>query len=102
MFLGVVIRVDAAERPFVARARSRQRAIDGCCDEHACYSSFMTEDSTMQALARIERALARIEAAAQRKPAPADGDSRYQALRTRTQAALASLENVIAQVEGRP
>jgi hypothetical protein len=61
----------------------------------------MTEDSTTQALARIDRALARIEAAAQRKPAPSGADSRYQALRTRTQAALASLENVIAQAGGR-
>jgi hypothetical protein len=59
----------------------------------------MTEDSSLQAIARIERALARIEAAAQRKPAP-EGDSRYQALRSRTQAALASLETVIAQAGG--
>jgi hypothetical protein len=61
----------------------------------------MTEDSSLQAIARIERALARIEAAAQRKPVPTEGDSRYQALRTRTQAALASLESVIAQAGGR-
>jgi hypothetical protein len=61
----------------------------------------MTEDSTTQALARIDRALARIEAAAQRKPAATANDSRYQALRTRTQAALASLETVIAQAGGR-
>jgi hypothetical protein len=61
----------------------------------------MTEDSSLQAIARIERALARIEAAAQRKPAPAADDSRYQALRTRTQAALASLESVISQAGGR-
>ena len=61
----------------------------------------MTEDSTTQALARIDRALARIEAAAQRKPAAAASDSRYQALRTRTRAALSSLETVIAQAGGR-
>jgi hypothetical protein len=60
----------------------------------------MTDDSTMQALARIDRALARIEAAAQRKPAVTGSDARYQALRTRTQAALASLETVIAQAGG--
>jgi hypothetical protein len=60
----------------------------------------MTEDSTTLALARIDRALTRIEAAAQRKPVPAGNDSRYQALRTRTQAALASLETVIAQAGG--
>ena len=61
----------------------------------------MTEDFTTQALARIDRALARIEAAAERKPAPQANDSRYQALRTRTQAALASLETVISQAGGR-
>ena len=61
----------------------------------------MTEDSTTQALARIDRALARIEAVAQHKPAAAGTDSRYQALRTRTQAALSSLETVIAQAGGR-
>jgi hypothetical protein len=60
----------------------------------------MTEDSTTQALARIDRALARIEAVAQRKPTVSSNDSRYQALRTRTQAALASLENVIAHAGG--
>ena len=60
----------------------------------------MTEDSTAQALARIDRALARIEAAALAKPVPAANDSRYQVLRTRTQAALASLETVIAQAGG--
>ena len=62
--------------------------------------ALMTEDSTTQALARIDRALARIEAATRAKPAPAGADSRYQALRTRTQAALASLETVIAQAGG--
>ncbi len=60
----------------------------------------MTEDPTTLALARIDRALTRIEAAAQRKPAAEVNDSRYQALRTRTQAALASLETVIAQAGG--
>ena len=61
----------------------------------------MTDDSTAQAFARIDRALARIEAAAQPKPAATANDSRYQALRMRTQAALASLETVIAQAGGR-
>lgn len=59
----------------------------------------MIEDS----LSRIDRALKRIEAVAAR-PRPAamsDADSRYDALRTRTQAALASLESVIAQVGAR-
>lgn len=67
----------------------------------------MTDESAPLALARIERALARIEAAAARARAPravnADNDSeaRYQTLRARTQAALASLETVIAQAGGR-
>lgn len=61
----------------------------------------MTEDSSLQAIARIERALARIETASQRKSAATEGDSRYLALRNRTQAALASLESVIAQAGGR-
>jgi hypothetical protein len=61
----------------------------------------MTDDSTTQVLARIDLALARIEAAAQRKPSVTGNDARYQALRTRTQAALSSLETVIAQAEGR-
>jgi hypothetical protein len=61
----------------------------------------MTEDSTSAALARIEHALSRIEAASRRTPvASNDGDARYQALRSRTQAALASLETVIARVGG--
>jgi hypothetical protein len=66
---------------------------------HAIYRH-MTEDSTMKIIARIDNALARIETAAQRKPAMHGNDSRYQALRTRTQAALASLEHVIAQAGG--
>ena len=61
----------------------------------------MTEDTIGASLTRIERALVRIETAAQRKPVPANTDTRYQALRTRTQAALASLETVIAQAGGR-
>lgn len=63
----------------------------------------MPDDSTIIAIGRIERALTRIEAAAKaRVAAPAaDADSRYQALRARTQAALASLEQVIAQAGGR-
>ncbi len=59
----------------------------------------MDQESTAQALARIELALARIEAVAAR-PRVANDDSRYQALRTRTQAALASLETVIARAGG--
>ncbi len=59
----------------------------------------MMDPNARTALARIEAALARIEAVARRQAAPSgDGDSRYQALRQRTQAALASLETVIAQV----
>jgi hypothetical protein len=58
----------------------------------------MLDPAARASLARIETALARIEAMA-RTPAPSgEGDARYQALRTRTQAALASLETVIAQV----
>jgi hypothetical protein len=66
----------------------------------------MTDNSITASLERINLALNRIEAVAARpKPsAMPDGDSRYQALRTRTQAALASLETVIAQIgsNGRP
>jgi hypothetical protein len=59
----------------------------------------MLDPTARTALARIEAALARIEAVA-RRPAStsSDGESRYQALRQRTQAALVSLETVIAQV----
>jgi hypothetical protein len=61
----------------------------------------MTEESTIAALSRIEKALARIEAASRRVPTPSnDSEARYQALRSRTQAALASLETVIAKVGG--
>ncbi|MDB5700348.1 MAG: hypothetical protein JWL66_547 [Sphingomonadales bacterium] len=60
----------------------------------------MTDNSLTAQLARINLALARIEAVAARPRVPAmpDSDSRYQALRSRTQAALASLETVIAQI----
>jgi len=59
----------------------------------------MLDPAAQNSLSRIEAALSRIEALAQRPVAPTnDGDSRYQALRQRTQAALASLETVIAQV----
>jgi len=59
----------------------------------------MLDPAARNSLSRIETALSRIEALARRPAAPAsDGDSRYQALRQRTQAALASLETVIAQV----
>ena len=46
-------------------------------------------------LTRIERALARIERAAQRTR---DGDKRHGAQRTRTTAALAELDRVIARL----
>lgn len=59
----------------------------------------MIDPTARTALNRIEAALARIEAIARRPATPSgDGDSRYQAMRQRTQAALASLETVIAQV----
>jgi hypothetical protein len=60
----------------------------------------MTDKSLTAELDRISRALARIEAVAARPKTLGmpDGDSRYQALRNRTQAALASLESVIAQI----
>ncbi len=61
----------------------------------------MTDETIMQTLDRIDRALVRIETAIERKPATTASDTRYQALRTRTQAALASLESVIAQAGGR-
>jgi hypothetical protein len=57
--------------------------------------------ATAHALDRIERALTRIEAAALRKPGVTGSDPRYLALRSRTQAALASLETVIAQADER-
>jgi hypothetical protein len=61
---------------------------------------YMTDNTLIAQLDRINLALNRIEAVAARPKAPAmpDGDSRYQALRSRTQAALASLESVIAQI----
>jgi hypothetical protein len=61
----------------------------------------MTDDISAQALDRIERALARIEAAAHHERAATGSDPRYLALRSRAQAALASLETVIAQAGGR-
>ena len=53
------------------------------------------------ALARIEKALMRVEAARLARPVGAsetDGDGRYHRLRSRTQAALAELDTVIARV----
>ena len=66
----------------------------------------MTDNTLAILLDRINVALTRIEAAAARPKAVAnpDSDLRYIALRNRTQAALASLEQVIAQIgpnEGR-
>jgi hypothetical protein len=61
----------------------------------------MTDDSITQALSRIDKALARIEAAAPRKIPDSGDEARYQALRSRTKAALTSLETVIAQAGGR-
>lgn len=49
-------------------------------------------------LARIARALDRIEAAASRGLTGSGSDTRYERLRTRTQAALAQLDTVIARV----
>jgi len=59
----------------------------------------MLDPAARNSLSRIEAALARIEALAS-KPAggTSQDDSRYLALRQRTQAALASLETVIAKV----
>ena len=68
---------------------------------HAIHT-IMTQDSIEQALKRIDTALARIEAASKRKPIAGNDESKYQMLRSRTQAALASLETVIAQAGGRP
>jgi len=60
-------------------------------------------DPAFAAIARIGRALSRIENAATRTTsAQGDSEVRYQALRTRTQAALASLEHVIAQIGTQP
>jgi hypothetical protein len=58
----------------------------------------MLDPAARASLARIETALARIESVARHPASPGESDSRYQALRARTQAALASLETVIAQV----
>jgi hypothetical protein len=69
------------------------------------FTAYMTDQSLIAQLDRINRALARVEAAVARpRTTLPDGDSRYQALRHRTQAALASLESVIAQIgpNGRP
>lgn len=57
----------------------------------------MIDPAARASLERIEQALARIEAVAKRPTVASDSDARYQALRARTQAALASLETVIAQ-----
>jgi hypothetical protein len=60
----------------------------------------MTND-TADAFTRIDRALERIERVARnRVPAAVNDDSerRFQRLRTRTQAALAELDTVIARV----
>ncbi len=51
------------------------------------------------AIARIDKALSRIEAAARKSSSTGLEVARYDALRARTQAALASLETVIAQVD---
>ena len=68
---------------------------------------FLCEDMTnpvADALARIDDALARIERASARLPSagasdgPANPNARYDRLRTRTQAALAELDTVIARV----
>ena len=66
---------------------------------HAIHT-IMNQDSIEQALKRIDSALARIEAASKRKPVVGNDESKYQMLRSRTQAALASLETVIAQAGG--
>jgi len=60
----------------------------------------MTND-TATAFARIDRALERIERAVRNRVPAADNDDserRFQRLRTRTQAALAELDTVIARV----
>lgn len=56
----------------------------------------MDSDASAE-LARIGRALDRIEAAAARMRV-GGGDTRYERLRTRTQAALAQLDTAIARV----
>jgi hypothetical protein len=61
----------------------------------------MSQSETARALARIEAALARIEIAATRLPDTGNDSERYSALRSRTQAALASLESVIQRAGGR-
>ncbi|CAN5309140.1 hypothetical protein BH09PSE3_BH09PSE3_09400 [soil metagenome] len=97
-------RSDATARSFVARERTRQlkqALLASCPTRLPCYSSSnMTDNTLTSQIDRINLALARIEAASARPKAPAmpDGNSRYQALRNRTQAALASLESVIAQI----
>ncbi len=63
----------------------------------------MLDPTARAALARIDAALARIDAVVARRPSPKDHDApdqdvRYEALRARTQAALSSLETVIARV----
>ncbi|MFM9976943.1 MAG: hypothetical protein ACKVOP_02700 [Sphingomonadaceae bacterium] len=57
----------------------------------------MTSPEIDTALARIEAALARIERTTTQLAPAGASDARYRALRKRTQAALASLETVIAQ-----
>lgn len=97
-------RSDATARSFVAGERIGQlkrAALASCRTGLPClFMANMTDNSLTAQLARINSALARIEAVAARPRLPAmpDSDSRYQALRSRTQAALASLETVIAQI----
>jgi len=60
----------------------------------------MEDPDISMALARIEAALLRIERSTNRIAPASASDARYRALRKRTQAALASLETVIAQAGG--
>ena len=103
------------ERPFVAVARGRQLG-EGVSlylppqPALLFHCKAMTNDIA-DALARIDRALTRIETASTLARAPSSlsesgsesgsesaSDGRYQRLRTRTQAALAELDTVIARV----
>lgn len=95
------------ERPFVALTRGRQLGEGASLylppqPVLLFHCKAMTNDIT-DALARIDRALTRIEAASMLVRAPSSmsesvSDGRYQRLRTRTQAALAELDTVIASV----
>ena len=95
--------VRATGCPFVAPSRRRQLGEEPArgllpCQLLLFLWKYMPND-VANAFARIDLALARIERFASSARAPGSvEDARYERLRTRTQAALAELDTVIARV----